>query len=304
MAALPDADSMRVELELVMGTLYSERGLTHYAMTYFTQLRANEAIHADEYLRARIAVSQCFIELEDITSAQDAKFVFLCDELTVAVDYFRQQQLFAWQAWAYHRLSYSYFHINDLRKSHEYNNLAVNLLRKLTPSNWLSDAMRSRGLILTAIGDFASARQHLEYAINAYKESDQVSEIAQSYLRLAVVDVLEMKIKSAVVNLREGVQILERIGGLKDVLYSIDIYCGVLLAQGGFNDARMLLQICDQLRHERQIYRGGTFDGMLKQYFAFATNNTEIVPRDLGLFMPNQNIYEVVAIMRRQLMTA
>jgi hypothetical protein len=27
------------------------------------------------------------------------------------------------------------------------------------------------------------------------------------------------------------------------------------------------------------------------------------VPRDLGLFMPNQNIYEVVAIMRRQLMT-
>ncbi len=304
MTALADTADMRVELQLVMGTLYSERGLTHYSMTYFTQVRANEASHSNQYLRARVAVNQCFIELEDITSAQDAKFVILCDELTVAVDYFRQQQLFAWQAWAYHRLSYSYFHINDLRKSHEYNNLAVNLLRKLTPSNWLSDVMRSRGLILTAIGDFASARQHLEYAINAYKESDQVSEIAQSYLRLAVVDVLEMKIKSAVVNLREGVQILERIGGLKDVLYSIDIYCGVLLAQGGFNDARMLLQICDQLRHERQIYRGGTFDNMLKQYFAFATNNTQILPRDLGLFMPNQNIYEVVAIMRRQLMMA
>jgi hypothetical protein len=43
---------------------------------------------------------------------------------------------------------------------------------------------------------------------------------------------------------------------------------------------------------------------MLKQYFAFATNNSQIVPRDLGLFMPDQNIYEVVAIMRRQLMTA
>jgi tetratricopeptide (TPR) repeat protein len=304
MAALPDADSMRVELELVMGTLYSERGLTHYAKTYFTQVRTNEASQSNQYLRARVAVDQCFIELEDITSAQDAQFVFLCNELTVAVDYFRQQQLFAWQAWAYHRLSYSYFHVNDLRKSHEYNNLAVNLLRKLTPSNWLSDVMRSRGLILTAIGDFASARQHLEYAINAYKESDQVSEIAQSYLRLAVVDVLEMKIPAAVVNLRAGVQILERIGGLKDVLYSIDIYCGVLLAQGGFNDARMLLQICDQLRHERQIFRGGTFDNMLKQYFAFATNNSQIVPRDLGLFMPDQNIYEVVAIMRRQLMTA
>jgi tetratricopeptide (TPR) repeat protein len=304
MAALPEADSMRVELELVMGTLYSERGLTHYAKTYFTQVRTNEASQSNQYLRARVAVDQCFIELEDITSAQDAQFVFLCNELTVAVDYFRQQQLFAWQAWAYHRLSYSYFHVNDLRKSHEYNNLAVNLLRKLTPSNWLSDVMRSRGLILTAIGDFASARQHLEYAINAYKESDQVSEIAQSYLRLAVVDVLEMKIPAAVVNLRAGVQILERIGGLKDVLYSIDIYCGVLLAQGGFNDARTLLQICDQLRHERQIYRGGTFDNMLKQYFAFATNNSQIVPRDLGLFMPDQNIYEVVAIMRRQLMTA
>jgi hypothetical protein len=116
--------------------------------------------------------------------------------------------------------------------------------------------------------------------------------------------VLELKIPAAVVNLRAGVQILERIGGLKDVLYSIDIYCGVLLAQGGFNDARTLLQICDQLRHERQIYRGGTFDNMLKQYFAFATNNSQIVPRDLGLFMPDQNIYEVVAIMRRQLMTA
>jgi tetratricopeptide (TPR) repeat protein len=304
MVALAATSHMRVELQLVMGTLYSERGLTHYSMTYFTQLRANEAIHADEYLRARIAVSQCLIELENINSANDPQFVNMCDELVVAVTYFRNHQLFAWQAWAYHRLSYMYFHIGDLRNSHEYNNLAVNLLRKLTPSNWLSDAMRSRGLILTAIGDFASARQHLEYAINAYKESDQVSEIAQSYLRVAVVDVLEMKIKSALVNLREAVQILERIGGLKDVLYSIDIYCGVLLAQGGFNDARMLLQICDQLRHERQIYRGGTFDGMLKQYFAFATNNTEIVPHDLGLFMPNQNIYEVVAIMRRQLMTA
>lgn len=88
------------------------------------------------------------------------------------------------------------------------------------------------------------------------------------------------------------------------MLYSIDIYCGVLLAQGGFNDARTLLQICDQLRHERQIYRGGTFDNMLKQYFAFATNNNQIVPRDLGLFMPNQNIYEVVAIMRRQLLAS
>jgi tetratricopeptide (TPR) repeat protein len=304
MVALVATSHMRVELQLVMGTLYSERGLTHYSMTYFTQVRANEAIHADEYLRSRIAVSQCLIELEDVTSANDYQFIKMCDELVVAVDYFRNHQLFAWQAWAYHRLSYSYFHINDLRKSHEYNNLAVNLLRKLTPSNWLSDAMRSRGLILTAIGDFASARQHLEYAINAYKDADQVSEIAQSYLRLAVVDVLELKIPAAVVNLRAGVQILERIGGLKDVLYSIDIYCGVLLAQGGFNDARMLLQICDQLRHERQIYRGGTFDDMLKQYFAFATNNTQIVPRDLGLFMPNQNIYEVVAIMRRQLMTA
>jgi hypothetical protein len=113
-----------------------------------------------------------------------------------------------------------------------------------------------------------------------------------------------MQIREAARELCVSVEILARIGGLNDIMYSIDIYCGILFGQGAFADAQIVLALNDRWRHERQLFRGEVFDAMLQQFKTYASNNPAIATQTLGIFHPHMTIYELTHVMHRQLQLA
>jgi hypothetical protein len=140
--------------------------------------------------------------------------------------------------------------------------------------------------------------------LHQYTANAQLSEIAHSHIRLAVLNVLTMQIREAARELCVSVEILARIGGLNDIMYSIDIYCGILFGQGAFADAQIVLALNDRWRHERQLFRGEVFDAMLQQFKTYASNNPAIATQTLGIFHPHMTIYELTRVMQQQLQLA
>ncbi len=288
------------ELSLTMAVLYYERGLTYMASRQLAHVRA-QLTASDDYLRARMALVQSLIVFHSIKTADDAQFTMLLGDLTHAAQYFANAQLWSWLAHTYDYTAYLYFCVGQLRSAHEYINMAIEVFRKLPHTNWMTETMRLYGLILIAVGDYELAHQQLTAVLNLYTANNQMSEIANSHIRLAVLHVLTMQISEATRNLCASVAILARIGGLNEIMYSIDIYCGILYAQGAFDDAHIVLALNEQWRHERQLFRGEVFDGMLHSFKTFATSNPAIAKQTLGLFHPQMSIYELMQVMHRQL---
>ncbi len=291
------------ELCLTMTVLYHERGLAHLASRQLEYVQS-QLSDTDGYLRARMALVQSLVVFHSIKTADDAQFSLLLNDLTHAAHYFADAQLWSWLAHTYDYTAYLYFCAGQLRPAHEYINKALEILRKSPRINWMTEAQRLYGMILVSVGDYDLARQQLTDVLHEYTANAQLSEIAHSHIRLAVLNVLTMQIREAARELCVSVEILARIGGLNDIMYSIDIYCGILFGQGAFADAQIVLALNDRWRHERQLFRGEVFDAMLQQFKTYASNNPAIATQTLGVFHPQMSIHELTQVMHQQLQLA
>ena len=291
------------ELRLTMTVLYHERGLAHLSAQHLVYVHA-QCADTDGYLRARMALVQSLVVFHSVRTADDAQFALLRDDLFQAARYFERTNLRPWLAHTYDYTAYLYFCMGQLREAHEYINKALEVFRKSPRTNWMTESMRLYGLILITVGDYDLARQQLTDVLHQYTANAQLSEIANSHIRLAVLNVLTMQIREAARELCVSVGILARIGGLNDIMYSIDIYCGILFGQGAFADAQIVLALNDRWRHERQLFRGDVFDAMLQQFKTYASNNPAIATQTLGIFHPRMTINELTHVMHRQLQLA
>ena len=131
---------------------------------------------------------------------------------------------------------------------------------------WYADALRVRGTISLAIGDYVGARQDLLRALTHYEEANQIIHRLQCHVRLAMLCFVLGDLPGALMHLERGIQFIHVAGGYKYMLSVFDIFSGVLRAYGDMTNALTLRERTDVLRNEWHLYRSAVLDQLIDLY--------------------------------------
>jgi tetratricopeptide (TPR) repeat protein len=128
---------------------------------------------------------------------------------------------------------------------------------------WYADALRVRGTISLAIGDYVGARQDLLRALTHYEEANQIIHRLQCHVRIAMLCFVLGDMPGALLHLERGIQFIHVAGGYKYMLSVFDIFSGVLRAYGDKANALNLWERTDVLRKEWHLYRSAVLDQLI-----------------------------------------
>lgn len=295
---LPSQSSTYSEIQLGLGKLYSERGLTPNAIHCFTQVRASELLRTNDYFRARVAVIQALGYVVRDVNLQQSNFEFLCHELALAIDYFLVQQHIEWQGRANHCLAYLHLFAGHVKLAHQHAAIALHLISSInTPSSvndFYADVLRSHAMTLSLMGDHLLARNQLKQALVEYQQTFRIIEVLQTYMRLALNELFVRDIQAATNYFYIIIQEMHKSGNAKSVLYCIDIYTVLLVLQKKIGYARQLFQLCNRFREERAISRGIVFDQLIAQIIAQSADEPALELQQTPLFAANQTLASVL----------
>jgi tetratricopeptide (TPR) repeat protein len=299
---LPSDHPQRTELIFVLGSLYGNRGVINLSLTYLRQAFLLADTHASQFIWARTAIEYGLNGLHDTDAMAQGLFDELCDHLQRAVDYFALSDAKTWQARAFDMLAFMHFTVGNLRQALDYNDNAMTLFRDAGVTIGLLDAAYNRGLILMAVGDFASARTYLNYARQEFLRSSMSINMANCHLRLAAISVLAGDVSDTRTNLVDAFRVLHRAGGMQDMLYIMDIYSAMLMRIGNAHETVVLSALCQQFREERRLYRGAMLDQMVEQQLQVARTIVAQTQHDATTFNPQMTFYDVIGVIRDDLL--
>jgi|GEM_PF-1388233 len=299
---MPETDALTMELNYALGALYANRGAINMAQTYLT--KAFEQSHALglPFWQAKIAVERGLVGLYAIQTSEDDLFQLFRQDIESAIQYFGDHGELLWQARGYDMLAYMHFSVGQIRQALACNDVALQLFRGHGKSIGLWDAMWNRGLILMAVGDFPSARSYLQQARQIYQTTMLPINTAHCNLRLAAVAALDGDAPQTFEALAQAFEILHRVGGMQDLLYLMDIYSGYLMRVQRLHDTLMLAELSSRFRDERLISRGAMLNHIIEQQLAQARQLAPLLPANEQLFQDDMNFYEVLTVMRSQLL--
>jgi tetratricopeptide (TPR) repeat protein len=301
---MPETDVLTMELNYALGALYANRGAINMAHTYIT--RAYEQSHALglPFWQAKISVERGLVGLYAVRASEDDLFHVFRQGIESAIQYFSDYGDVLWQARSYDMLAYMHFSVGQLRQALACNDIALQLFRDHGKSIGLWDAMWNRGLILMAVGDFPSARSYLQQARQIYQTIRLPINTAHCNLRLAAIAALDGDAPQTFEALAQAFEILHRVGGMQDLLYLMDIYCGYLMRVQRVHDTLLLAELSSRFREERQISRGAMLNHIMEQQLVQARQLAPLMPVNEPLFHAEMNFYEVLTVMRSQLLHA
>lgn len=299
---IPNDHPQRTELIFVLGSLYGNRGVIHLSLTYLRQAFALAEVNHAQFVWARTAIEYGLNGLHDADAMAQGVFDDLCDSVQRAIDYFALSDAKTWQARAHDMLAFMYFTVGNLRQALEYNDTAMTMFRDAGVTIGLLDAAYNRGLILMAIGDFASARTYLNYARQEFQRIAMPINMANCHLRLAAISVLSDDITDTRTNLVETFRVLHRAGGMQDMLYIMDIYSALLMRLGSAHETLVLSALCQQFREERRLYRGAMLDQMVEQQLQMARTIVAQTHMTATMFNLNMTFYDVIGVIRDDLL--
>ena len=292
---LPNQSTTYIEMQLVLGKLYSERGLTFNAVNCFMQVRASELLRTNDYFRARVAVIQALGYMVRDVNLQPTDFDFLCQELEFAIDYCSIHQRIMWQSRAHHCLAYLYLFAGNVSVAHKHSAAALQLISMPNKTNEANDfyahILRLHAVTLSLMGDYTLARNQLKQALVEYQQTFRSIEILQTYMRLAMNELFARDIQAVTNYLYITLQEIHKTGNAKSVLYCIDIYIILLCVQGNTTHAQQLLYRANGFRIERGVSRGAVFDQIIAQYFPQSAHQTIIK----ATVEPNQSLSDVLS---------
>jgi tetratricopeptide (TPR) repeat protein len=299
---LPSDHPQRTELVFVLGSLYGNRGVIHLSLTYLRQAFSLAEAHQTQFVWARTAIEYGLNGLHDADAMEKGIFVELCGDLQRAIDYFGQSNANTWQARALDMLAFMHFTVGNLRQALEYNDNAMTMFRDAGVTIGLLDAAYNRGLILMAVGDFASARTYLNYARQEFQRIAMPINMANCHLRLAAISVLADDVHDTRTNLVETFRVLHRAGGMQDMLYIMDIYSALQMRIGNAHETLVLSALCQQFREERRLYRGAMLDQMVEQQLQMARNTVVQMQQQASMFNMHMTFYDVIGVIRDDLL--
>ncbi|MFM2308319.1 MAG: hypothetical protein RLY87_439 [Chloroflexota bacterium] len=186
-----------------------------------------------------------------------------------------------WVARCYDTLSYVYIAGGQLQSSVKANDEALTLYGTAYVTHGRGDAHANRGLIFMSLGDYEIARQEMIKAEQIFLKLNAPANTAAVHLRIAAICALWNRATDARFYLVKAFSVLERSGGLNDLLFVIDICAGLALAEG---DGRLAIQLsaaCTQLRQHHNIPRGEALEAIVVRQLTYAhvlNNNTHVTP--------------------------
>ena len=145
-------------------------------------------------------------------------------------------------------------------------NESVAMFERAGLSEWYADALRVRGTIYLAIGDYVGARQDLVRALSHYEEANQIIYRLQCHVRLAMLCFVLGDVPGALMHLERGIQFIHIAGGYKYMLSVFDIFSGILRAYGDAANAETVRERTDVLRNEWHLYRSAVLDQLIDLY--------------------------------------
>ncbi|NBU64009.1 MAG: ATP-binding protein [Chloroflexia bacterium] len=302
MVVLGDMHPLSAELSFVAGSLYSARGMFSLAMSYLQRTKRFTEQNAMPFLWGRVVIEIGMNALVDMDEFNTIPFAELCGYMDQAIHYFSQNQHMSWLARTHDMYAYMHFVKGNLRDALAHSDTALELFRTNGVTLGLLDASYNRGLILIAAGDFHDARQYLQFAQFEFTRLNIPMNIAGCALRIAAVNVLEGKYVETRRELQSAFDILQRAGGLQDILYIMDIYSGLLMWQGQARDTLGLSALIQQFRAERRIYRGPMLDHVFLQQLAIAQQMSGSGAPQSTRFEPGLTFYDVISIIRQDLL--
>lgn len=301
-AVLSSSHGAMTELLFTLGSLHSARGMIPLALTYLQ--RAYAQAHAETHmeLRCRIAAEIGMNGVIDTSTPAQISFETICAYFEEAVAFLVNHHDHALRASVYDLYAYVLFAAGDITQAIYYNDNAIAIYQTHAYVRGLIDAHFNRGLIFLAVGEFAQAQPALAMARAEYVRLHIPMGQAQCDLRLAAIAVLSGDLARTRASLTSAIDVLHRAGGMQDILFVMDIYSGVLMLQGEFNETISLCQRIEHFRAERRIFRGRQLDLVFQQQLQIAQQHARTLPPTHVRFALHLTFYDVIRLIRHDLL--
>jgi len=251
-------------LLFAMGSFYGHRGIVDGTVRSLQLAMTNAERQSLSLIWAKAALEMALHGLQAIGWRESERL------LTHARTTFERIGRRQFVARCYDTLAYIYLIGGEIKQALQTNDLALYHYAESPPSFGLADAYANRGLIYMAMGDYEMARHELIKSESIFQHLNAPANLAAVHLRIAAVHALAHHAVDARFYLLQAFRVIERIGGLNDVLYVIDIFAGVVLSEGNGTLARQVSDACSQARQHHGLPRGAALDAIVKRQLEYA----------------------------------
>lgn len=278
-------------LLFAMGSFYGHRGIVDGTVRSLQLAMANAERQSLSLIWAKAALEMAVHGLQAIGWRESERL------LTHARTTFERIGRRQFVARCYDTLAYIYLIGGEIKQALQTNDLALYHYAESRPSFGLADAYANRGLIYMAMGDYEMARHELIKSESIFQNLNAPASLAAVHLRIAAVHALAHHAGDARFYLLQAFRVIERIGGLNDVLYVIDIFAGVVLSEGNGVLARQVSDACSQARQHHGLPRGAALDAIVKRQLEYA----EVWDGDSMVPPLSAHIADLLDVVRRHL---
>ena len=286
-----EGHALYAPLMYALGSFYGHRGMVERTvLSLQTALRVAEQ-RGQSDIWAMAALECALHGLQMIGIAESERLM-----LRALAQFERLEEQY-WVARCYDTLSYVYGIAGQLQQALKTNDEALTLYGSTQVTHGRGDAHANRGLIYTTMGDYELARQELIKAEQIFQKLNAPSNTAAVHLRIAAISALWNRAADARFYLVKAFRVLERSGGLNDMLFVIDICAGLALAEGDGRTAVQLSTACTNLRLHQSMPRGDALEAIVVRQLEYA----HMLIRDKQIAPLSANLIDLVLTVRTYL---
>ncbi|MFN5060502.1 MAG: hypothetical protein ACK5GU_11355 [Chloroflexota bacterium] len=282
------------DLLFSIGSFYGHRGIVDSTIRFLNQAMMRAERMQQSQLWA-LAALECGLHGLQAIGWQESERLILR-----ALSEFEILGLSGWSARCYDTLSYIYLIAGQPNQSVKMSDEALKIYGYKSVSFGAADAHGNRGLIFMVIGDYEMARNELFIADGMYSKLKAPSNNAAVHLRMAAVFALNNQPSDARHYITKAFKVLERIGGLNDLLYIVDVFAAISLAEGDGVTAVRLASACTVVRDEHGLVRGEALDGIVRRLMTYA----DMLAGDERVPPAPANLADLIMLVRSKLLTA
>lgn len=282
------------DLLFSIGSFYGHRGIVDSTIRFLNQAMMRAERMQQSQLWA-LAALECGLHGLQAIGWQESERLILR-----ALSEFEILGLSGWSARCYDTLSYIYLIAGQPNQSVKMSDEALKIYGYKSVSFGAADAHANRGLIFMVIGDYEMARNELFMADGMYSKLKAPSSNAAVHLRMAAVFALNNQPNDARHYITKAFKVLERIGGLNDLLYIVDVFAAISLAEGDGVTAVRLASACTVVRDQHGLVRGEALDGIVRRLMTYA----DMLAGDERVPPAPANLADLIMLVRSKLLTS
>ncbi|MFZ9858407.1 MAG: hypothetical protein ACO3F2_08775 [Roseiflexaceae bacterium] len=282
------------DLLFAIGSFYGHRGIVDSTIRFLNQAMTRAERMQQSHLWAMSAL-ECGLHGLQAIGWQESERLILR-----AMSEFEILGLSVWSARCYDTLAYIYLIAGQPNQSIKMSDESLKIYGYKSVSFGAADAHANRGLIYMVIGDYEMARNELFLADGMYSKLKAPSSNAAVHLRMAATFALNNQPNDARYYITKAFKVLERIGGLNDLLYIVDVFAAICLAEDDGVTAVRLATACTMVRDQHGLVRGEALDDIVRRLMTYA----DMLAGDERIPPAPANLADLIMLVRSKLLTS